>query len=127
MRLPLLIVIILLFMFSCARVSHVFERKQRVYQPPRIGAEHRFEEGLRREKRPQELFSRKERRDMEKMGLITPRGRNAPQERITIGQADSILTGKTRDTAKAPAADSTKAIPADSTLPRPADTTRDQQ
>jgi hypothetical protein len=125
MRFPLLIVTILLFLLGCARVSHVFERKERVYQPPRIGAESRFEEGLKREKRPQELFSKKERKDMEKMGLITPRGRYAPGERITIGQADSILTGKTRDTAKVPT-DSTQAIPADSTLPRPVDTTTRQ-
>ncbi len=125
MRFPLLIVTILLLLLGCARVSHVFERKERVYQPPRIGAESRFEEGLRREKRPQELFSKKERRDMEKMGLLTPRDRSAPQERITLRQADSILTGKTRDTAQAPA-DSTQAIPADSTLPRPADTTTAQ-
>ena len=39
------------------------------YQPPRMGAEYRFEDGLRKEKHPQYLFSKKERKEMAKMGL----------------------------------------------------------
>jgi hypothetical protein len=42
----------------------------RGYQkPPRLGAEYRFEDGLRKEKHPQYLFDKKTRRDMAKMGL----------------------------------------------------------
>lgn len=110
-----------LLLYSCSRVSGVFQRKQQVYQPPRMGAESRFEEGLRKEKHPQHLFSKKERKDMEKMGTLTSHERTATKTRITSMQADSILTGKTRDTTRM---DSTQVIPADTTLPRSADTTK---
>lgn len=39
------------------------------YEAPRLGAEYRFEDGMKREKKPQYLFSNKERKDMKKMGL----------------------------------------------------------
>jgi hypothetical protein len=39
------------------------------YEAPRLGAEYRFEDGMKREKKPQYLFSNKERKEMEKMGL----------------------------------------------------------
>lgn len=39
------------------------------YEPPRLGAEYRFEDGMRKEKHPQYLFSNKERKEMIKMGL----------------------------------------------------------
>lgn len=42
--------------------------------PPRLGAEYRFEDGLRKEKRPQYLFDKKTRKDLAKMGL--PAGRS---------------------------------------------------
>jgi hypothetical protein len=42
----------------------------RKYQePPRLGAEYRFEDGLKKEKKPQYLFDNKTRKDMAKMGL----------------------------------------------------------
>lgn len=108
-----------LLLYSCSNVRGVFQRKQQVYQAPRMGAEYRFEEGLRKEKHPQNLFSKKERKEMEKMGALTKQERSAPKTRITAMQADSILTGKT------PArADSTQAIPADTTLRPSADTTK---
>ncbi|WP_341841191.1 hypothetical protein [Chitinophaga caseinilytica] len=75
-----------------------FQRKERVYQPPRLGAEYRFEDGLRRQKHPQNLWSKKERKEMEKMGRYTPKTTDAPSTRISPLQADSLLTGKTRDT-----------------------------
>lgn len=132
MRLPRPIVTTLLFallLYSCARVKHAFERKERIYQAPRMGAEYRFDEGLRREKHPQNLFSKKDRKDMEKMGTVTRQERSAPTTRISPMQADSILTGKTRDTTRT---DSTRTLPADSlqsqlpdtSAPQPADTTR---
>lgn len=127
MRSPLPVTAVIAFAFvlySCSGIQNVFSRKNQVYQPPRIGAEHRFEDGLRRQKNPDNLFSKKERKEMEKMGMITGKERIAPNTRITPMQADSILTGKTRDTAQAAPADSSQAIPADSTAPRPADTTR---
>lgn len=37
--------------------------------PPRMGAEYRFEDGLRKEKHPQYLFDAKTRKEMAKMGL----------------------------------------------------------
>lgn len=120
------ILFITLLLYSCSRVSGVFQRKERVYQPPRLGAEYRFEEGLRRQKKPQNLFSKKERKDMEKMGLgmnSRQQERSAPQVRITAMQADSILTGKTRDTTRI---DSTQTVPIDTTLTQPVDTTRQQ-
>ncbi len=79
-------------------IRSAFERKERVYQPPRLGAESRFEDGLRREKHPQNLWSKKERKEMEKMGRYTNKETAAPATRITAMQADSLLTGKTRDT-----------------------------
>ncbi|SFD78324.1 hypothetical protein SAMN05518672_103200 [Chitinophaga sp. CF118] len=47
---------------SCASAN-------REYQPPRLGAEYRFEDGLRKEKHPQYLFDKKTRKDMRQMGL----------------------------------------------------------
>lgn len=123
------IISIALLLYSCARVRHALARKERVYQAPRMGAEYRFDEGLRKEKHPQNLFSKKERKDMEKMGTLSRQERSAPKTRITPMQADSILTGKTRDTTRT---DSTGVIPSDSvqaphpdtTSPQPTDTTR---
>ncbi|SIO13772.1 hypothetical protein [Chitinophaga niabensis] len=129
MRFPLQIVTVLfitLLLYSCSSVRGVFQRKERVYQPPRLGAEYRFEDGLRRQKNPQNLFSKKERKDMEKMGFgmnSKQQERSAPHVRITAMQADSILTGKTRDTTHI---DSTQTVPVDTTLTRPVDTTRQQ-
>ncbi|MVT41924.1 hypothetical protein GO495_15140 [Chitinophaga oryziterrae] len=37
--------------------------------PPRMGAEYRFEDGLRKEKHPQYLFDKKTRKDLARMGL----------------------------------------------------------
>ena len=127
MRFFLLIVTVLfitLLLYSCSNVRNVFQRKERIYQPPRLGAEYRFEEGLRRQKNPQNLFSKKERKDMEKMGLgmnSRQQERSAPNVRISAMQADSILTGKTRDTTHL---DSTQTVPIDTTLTQPVDTTR---
>jgi hypothetical protein len=127
MRFPLLIVTILwiiLYLYGCSGFRETFQRKDQVYQPPRIGAEHRFEDGLRKEKHPQQLFSKKERKEMEKMGMTTEKERTAPNTRITAMQADSILTGKVRDTTQAAPTDSTQPMPADSLQSPPADTTR---
>ena len=126
MRFPLQTVTVLLLpliLYSCSRAGGIFQRKEQVYQPPRLGAEYRFEEGLRKQKNPQQLFSKKERKEMEKMGRLTPQERSAPNTRITAMQADSILTGKTRDTT-AVLADSTQAKPVDSLHQQPVDTTR---
>src|ERR1044072_5360274 len=103
MRLPRQILTVFLFallLFSCARVRHVFERNEHVYQAPRMGAEYRFDEGLRREKHPQNLFSKKELKDMEKTGTMSQQERTAPNTRIRPMQANSILTDKTRDTTR---------------------------
>lgn len=113
MRLTLQIIALLFFvllLYSCSSVRGVFQRKQQLYQPPRLGAESRFEEGLRKEKHPQNLFSKKERKDMEKMGRLSTHERTTPKTRITAMEADSILTGKTRDSTRI---DSTQAIPVD--------------
>ncbi|PSL34736.1 hypothetical protein [Chitinophaga ginsengisoli] len=49
------------------------------YDPaPRGGAEYRFEEGLRREKKPQYLFDKKTRKEMAKMGYPTGEPNAAP-------------------------------------------------
>lgn len=127
MRLILQIVTVLsvvLFLYSCARVSHVFQRKERIYQPPRLGAEYRFEDGLKRERRPDDLFSKKDRREMEKMGMLSKQDRAAPKERITPMQADSILTGKTRDTTQTANPDSTQTVPVDTTQTTRRDSTQ---
>lgn len=41
------------------------------YQAPRMGAEYRFEDGMKADKHPQYLFDEKTRKDMDKMGLPT--------------------------------------------------------
>lgn len=62
---------------------------------------------------------------MEKIGMLySDQDRATPNTRITPMQADSILTGKTRDTIRAVSKDSTQVIPADTTLPQPVDTTK---
>jgi hypothetical protein len=88
-----------------------------------MGAEYRFDEGLRREKHPQNLFSKKELKDMEKTGTMSQQERNAPNTRISPMQADSILTGKTRDTTRT---DSTNTIPTDSIQRQRPDTSASQ-
>lgn len=49
-----------------------------VYKPPRLGAEYRFEDGLKRQKHPQNLFSKKMQKDLEKQGKISAVVRDAP-------------------------------------------------
>lgn len=118
MRLFLLLTVLSAMLLSACGggFRSAFERKERVYQPPRMGAESRFEDGLRREKHPQNLWSKKERKDMEKMGKYTTKETSAPATRITAMQADSLLTGKTRDTTQvAPPS----ILPADSTRKEP--------
>lgn len=68
-------------------------------EPPRLGAEYRFEDGLNKEKKPQYLFSEKERQEMEKMGLPAGHSNEAtgpasPSHTIskTVPVADSIKT-----------------------------------
>ncbi len=134
MRSPLRVVIILSFavlLYSCSRgifSRSVFQKKEHVYQAPAIGAESRFDEGLRREKHPQQLFSKKERRDMEKMGVLSSgqERRDAPTERISPAKADSILYGIKPDTTRRSAADSTAApaLPDSVHMPQPDSTSR---
>lgn len=62
---------------------------------------------------------------MEKIGMrYSDQDRATPNTRVTPMQADSILTGKMRDTTRAVSKDSTQALPADTTLPQPVDTTK---
>ncbi len=76
----------------------------RGYNPaPRAGAEYRFEEGLRKEKKPQHLFDKKTRKDLAKMGYPTGESNGAPQE---------TREGKTAATAPKP--DAKKVTPTDS-------------
>ena len=49
-------------------------------KPLRMGAEYRFEDGLRKEKHPQYLFDKKTRKDLAKMGLPTGEPNVAPPE-----------------------------------------------
>jgi hypothetical protein len=66
-------------------------------EPPRLGAEYRFEDGLRKEKRPQYLFDKKTRKDMAKMGLPAGQSNEATSAAVpsssfskTIPVADSL-------------------------------------
>lgn len=96
-----ILILSMIILCSCnGGLRSTFQRKERVYQPPRLGAEYRFEDGLRKQKNPQNLWSKKERKDMEKSGRYTPKETSAPNTRISPMQADSLLTGKTRDTAQ---------------------------
>jgi hypothetical protein len=54
--------------------------RDRGYDPPRMGAEYRFEEGLDKEKKPQHLFDKKTRKEMAKMGYPTGESNAAPKE-----------------------------------------------
>lgn len=63
--------IIIIALGSCASSSGV-------YKPPRLGAEYRFEDGLKRQKHPQNLFSKKMQKDLEKQGKISTTVRDAP-------------------------------------------------
>ena len=132
MRSPLRVVTLLsaaVLLYSCSRgifSRSVFQKKEHIYQAPAIGAESRFDEGLRREKHPQQLFSKKERRDMEKMGVISSDGRrDAPTERISPAKADSILYGIKPDTTRLPAdSTATPALPDSVHTPQPDSTSR---
>ena len=104
------VILLALFLYGCSR--SLFQKRDNIYRPPALGAESRFDEGLRREKHPQQLFSKKERREMEKMGAISDRGsqRDAPAERISRAKADSVLYGIKPDTTAGKPKDST-AVP----------------
>lgn len=99
---------ILLIGASCS--SRLFQKKERIYEAPKMGAEYRFEEGLKREKRPQQLFSKKERKEMEKMGMTSHQERSAPPVQIKSGGAgagpDSTRTDSTHT--PVPPVDSTR-------------------
>jgi hypothetical protein len=113
---------ILLIYSSCSR--NILQRGDKYYSAPAMGAESRFDEGLRKEKHPQQLWSKKERKDMEKAGTVSPSERSAPATKISPMQADSLLTGKKPDSTRSiPAADSTPTIPIDTSRTTP-DTTR---
>ncbi|KAA2238722.1 hypothetical protein F0L74_21125 [Chitinophaga agrisoli] len=119
MRSSLRVVTILSFavlLYSCSRgifSRSVFQKKEHIYQAPAIGAESRFDEGLRREKHPQQLFSKKERQDMQKMGVLPSQGpRDAPTEKISPAKADSILYGIKPDTTRRTAVTDSTAAPA---------------
>jgi hypothetical protein len=75
------------------------------YDPaPRMGAEYRFEEGLRKERRPQYLFDKNTRKEMAKMGYPT-------------GQPNSVAPTKAKDNKESVASPHTgakKAVPSDS-------------
>jgi hypothetical protein len=77
---------------------------ERGYDPaPRGGAEYRFEEGLRKEKKPQYLFDKKTRKELAEMGYPTGEPNAAPP-----AEAGGVKVGmppKT-DTKKAVAVDS---------------------
>ncbi|RFM33732.1 hypothetical protein [Chitinophaga silvisoli] len=74
------------------------------YEPPRLGAEYRFEDGMRREKHPQYLFSNKERKDLRKMGL--PAGeQNEAVGGVSLPSATHQLPGEMK-TDSIPAKDS---------------------
>ncbi|SHN29179.1 hypothetical protein [Chitinophaga sp. CF418] len=76
----------------------------RGYDPaPRGGAEYRFEEGLRSEKKPQYLFDKKTRKEMAKMGYPTGEPNAAPP-----AETGGVKVGMPAKT------DAKKAVPADS-------------
>jgi len=69
--------------FSCTMlagiVSSISCRTNRGYDTaPRMGAEYRFEDGLPKEKKPQYLFNKKERKDMAQMGYPVGTPNSAP-------------------------------------------------
>ncbi len=71
----ILSVIVIIAICGCnGGMRSAFQRKERVYEPPRLGAEYRFEDGLRRQKNPQNLWSKQERKDMEN-GTLHPKNR----------------------------------------------------
>lgn len=85
-------------------VAMVACRTNRGYDPaPRMGAEYRFEEGLRKEKKPQYLFDKKSRKEMAKMGYPTGEPNHAPAD-----------AGAARSATNAPAAGTPGAMPKDS-------------
>ena len=71
--------------------------------PPRLGAEYRFDDGLRKEKRPQYLFDKKTRKDLAKMGLPAGRSNEATSAAVPSSSfsktppvaADSLRTDTT--------------------------------
>lgn len=71
-------------------IAMVACRTNRGYDPaPRMGAEYRFEEGLRKEKKPQYLFDKKTRKDMAQMGYPTGEPNQVPAQ---AGGAKSTMT-----------------------------------
>ena len=75
------------------------------YDPaPRMGAEYRFEEGLRKEKRPQYLFDKKTRKDMAKLGYPTGQP-NSVAPTKGIENKGSVASAQTS---------ATKVVPSDS-------------
>ena len=85
-------------------ISSCITNRDPGYNPaPRAGAEYRFEEGLRKEKRPQHLFDKKTRKDMAKMGYPTGESNPAPE---AAREGKAAVTTPKPDTKKIAPADS---------------------
>ena len=74
-------------------------------KPLRMGAEYRFEDGLRKEKHPQYLFDKKTRKDLAKMGLPTGEPNTAPPEAPVKGAPGTASGMADSAKAKTPAAE----------------------
>lgn len=70
---------------------------------PAIGAERVFEQKLKPDKHPQQLFNKKERRDMQRMGLL-------PADERHRGSVPPPVAAPTKAPAAAPAKDTSTTI-----------------
>jgi len=99
--------IVISFMMLAGIVSSTSCKTNRGYDPaPRAGAEYRFEDGLPKEKKPQYLFNKKERKDMAKMGYPIGTPNSAPRAEGGGGKKDEAAPAKAADGQKAARVDS---------------------
>jgi hypothetical protein len=73
----------------------------RGYEPPRLGAEYRFEDGLRKDKHPQYLFDKKTRKDLAKAGLPAGSSNEATSAAVpssTFSKTPPVADSIRRDT-----------------------------
>jgi hypothetical protein len=100
-------------LFLCLLAGFVISNtgcaSNKTYEAPKMGAEYRFDDGLRAEKHPDHLFDKKTRKEMEKMGYPTGQSNAAVGAASLSGKhftKDSSVTSTGKDSAyQTPASD----------------------
>lgn len=103
---------------ACLMLALLAACSPRIYRPPALGAEYRFNEKMDPPKHPQALFDKKMTQDLQKQGIL---GQNAAKPAAVSGQKPDSAQ------ATAPAKNGTITNPASASSPASPDSSRNGQ